>query len=458
MSSYRRVFRSLILQFKDLGLDPRLLKKINHLGFNRATEIQQVAVPVAIAGKDVLASSKTGSGKTLAFLLPAMQRMYRSKPFTRRDPRVLILTPTRELAKQVYAQLRTLNAGTPYDGALVVGGENFNDQVKAFRNDPMFVVATPGRLADHLEHRSTHLDGLEMLILDEADRMLDLGFETQLRRIHQAANHRRRQTLMFSATLDHADVVSIASDMLDNPKRISIGHSTEEHTDIKQRFILCDNLTHKEALLNHFLDTEKHDQVIIFTATREDTDRLATLLNERKLKAVALSGQMTQTQRNSIMSQFERDCHKILVTTDIASRGLDIDKVSHVINFDMPKHAEEYVHRIGRTGRAGNHGDAISLVGPKDWKSFKNVEAYLQQSMEFSAVEGLVAKFTGLKPVVKKPKKASKSNKPTTSSTEKKTSNKAAKKMDRRFYQNVAVGDEVFMPKKRTPMDPNKED
>ena len=183
------------MQFKDLGLDPRLLKKINHLGFNRATEIQQVAVPVAIAGKDVLASSKTGSGKTLAFLLPAMQRMYRSKPFTRRDPRVLILTPTRELAKQVYAQLRTLNAGTPYDGALVVGGENFNDQVKAFRNDPMFVVATPGRLADHLEHRSTHLDGLEMLILDEADRMLDLGFETQLRRIHQAANHRRRQTL-----------------------------------------------------------------------------------------------------------------------------------------------------------------------------------------------------------------------------------------------------------------------
>lgn len=147
------------------------------MAFDQATEIQRTAIPVAILGKDILASSKTGSGKTLAFLLPAMQRMYRSKPFTRRDPRVLILTPTRELAKQVFAQLKPLNAGTPYDAALIVGGENFNDQVKALRKDPMFVVATPGRLADHLEHRSTYLDGLEMLILDEADRMLDLGFE-----------------------------------------------------------------------------------------------------------------------------------------------------------------------------------------------------------------------------------------------------------------------------------------
>lgn len=178
------------------------------------------------------------------------------------------MTPTRELAKQVFAQLRTLNAGTPYDGTLIVGGENFNDQVKALRNDPMFVIATPGRLADHLEHRSTHLDGLEMLILDEADRMLDLGFEAQLRRIHEAANHRRRQTLMFSATLDHEDVVDIASDMLNAPKRISIGHSAEEHTDITQRFILCDHLDHKQVLLDKVLETEDYNQVIIFLQQR----------------------------------------------------------------------------------------------------------------------------------------------------------------------------------------------
>ncbi|MGR2769575.1 DEAD/DEAH box helicase [Photobacterium ganghwense] len=447
------------MQFNDLGLDQRLISKLNHLAFYKPTEIQQAAIPVGILGKDVLASSKTGSGKTLAFLLPAMQRMYRCKPFTRRDPRVLVLTPTRELAKQVFAQLKTLNAGTPYDGALIVGGENFNDQVKALRKDPMFVIATPGRLADHLEHRSTHLDGLEMLILDEADRMLDLGFEAQLRRIHEAANHRRRQTLMFSATLDHADVVSIASDMLNAPKRISVGHSAEAHTDIAQRFMLCDHLDHKQALLDKLLETEDYDQMIIFTATRADTDRLTTLLNERKLKAVALSGEMNQTQRNNIMSQFERDCHKILVTTDVASRGLDISKVSHVINFDMPKHAEEYVHRIGRTGRAGNKGDAISLVGPKDWKSFKNVEAFLQQSIEFTTLEGLEGKFKGLKPapkkkfVKKKPGakvQAPKSDKP--------AADKPKKKMDKRFYDNMAVGDNVFVPKKRKPETPSADE
>ncbi|MEI8592792.1 DEAD/DEAH box helicase [Photobacterium sp. Hal280] len=446
------------MHFKDLGLDQRLLKKLNHMAFSQATEIQQQAIPVAIAGKDLLASSKTGSGKTLAFLLPAMQRMYRGKPFTKRDPRVVILTPTRELAKQVYAQLRTLNAGTPYDSTLIVGGENFNDQVKALRNDPMFVVATPGRLADHLEHRSTHLNGLEMLIMDEADRMLDLGFAPELRKIHQAADHRRRQTLMFSATLDDPEVIDIASEMLNEPKRIAVGHAAQDHGDIEQRFILCDHLDHKQANLDRLLEQENYDQVIIFTATREDTNRLTELLNERKLKAVALSGNLNQTQRNNIMSQFERNVHKILVTTDIASRGLDISKVSHVINFDMPKHAEEYVHRIGRTGRAGNKGDAVSLVGPKDWKSFKNVEAFLQKQISFTALEGLEGKFKGLKPAPKKAYTPKKNTKAKPQQDKAKATSKPKKKLDKRFYDNMAVGDNVFMPKKRKPVEPSADD
>ncbi|MCG2837982.1 DEAD/DEAH box helicase [Photobacterium sp. WH77] len=428
------------------------------MAFSQATEIQQQAIPVAIAGKDLLASSKTGSGKTLAFLLPAMQRMYRGKPFTKRDPRVVILTPTRELAKQVYAQLRTLNAGTPYDSTLIVGGENFNDQVKALRNDPMFVVATPGRLADHLEHRSTHLNGLEMLIMDEADRMLDLGFAPELRKIHQAADHRRRQTLMFSATLDDPEVIDIASEMLNEPKRIAVGHAAQDHGDIEQRFILCDHLDHKQAILDRLLEQENYDQVIIFTATREDTNRLTELLNERKLKAVALSGNLNQTQRNNIMSQFERNVHKILVTTDIASRGLDISKVSHVINFDMPKHAEEYVHRIGRTGRAGNKGDAVSLVGPKDWKSFKNVEVFLQKQISFTALEGLEGKFKGLKPAPKKTYQPKKNTKVKPQQDKAKTASKPKKKLDKRFYDNMAVGDNVFMPKKRKPAEPSADD
>ncbi|WP_158136597.1 DEAD/DEAH box helicase [Vibrio navarrensis] len=437
------------LQFKDLGLDNRLLKTLKHFDFKQATKIQQQAIPVAIAGKDLLASSKTGSGKTLAFVLPILHKSLKNKALSAKDPRALILAPTRELAKQVYGELRSMLAGLSYDATLIVGGENFNDQVKALSRYPKFIVATPGRLADHLEHRSLYLDGLETLVLDEADRMLDLGFAPELRRIHNAAKHRRRQTLMFSATLDHAEVNDIASEMLDSPKRISIGVSNEEHKDITQRFYLCDHLDHKEALLDRVLSEAKYRQVIIFTATRADTDRLTEKLNQQNLKAVALSGGLTQTQRNTIMSQFERAVFKILVTTDIASRGLDIANVTHVINFDMPKHTEEYVHRIGRTGRAGNKGDAISLVGPKDWDSFKRVEAFLQQDITFSHFDDLKGKFTGLKP--RKPdyrKKAvvQKKAKPQAKSTAKKPA-----KRDKSFYQNVAVGDSIFIPKKKSP-------
>ncbi|MDK9736239.1 DEAD/DEAH box helicase [Vibrio sp. D404a] len=435
------------MHFKDLGLDNRLLKNLKHYDFKKATEIQQKAIPVAIAGKDLLASSKTGSGKTLAFVLPMIHKALKTKAFSARDPRGVILAPTRELAKQVYGELRSMLGGLSYDAALILGGENFNDQVKALRKYPRFIVATPGRLADHLEHRSLFLDGVETLILDEADRMLDLGFAPELRRIANAAKHRRRQTLMFSATLDHAEVNGIANEMLDAPKRIAIGVSNEQHLDITQKFYLCDHLDHKEAILDRVLEEAEYRQVMIFTATRADTDRLTDKLNEKKLKAVALSGNLNQTQRNAIMSQFERAVYKILVTTDVASRGIDIPNVSHVINFDMPKHTEEYVHRVGRTGRAGNKGDAISLVGPKDWDSFKRVELYLQQDLNFSVLEGLKGKFKGIKPrkpAFKKGGPAKKANKPQA----KKTAKKPVKR-DKSFHQNVAVGDTVFIPKKK---------
>lgn len=435
------------MQFKELGLDNRLLKNLKHLDFNKATEIQQRAIPVAIAGKDLLASSKTGSGKTLAFVLPMLHKSLKNKAFSAKDPRGLILAPTRELAKQVYGELRTMLAGLSYDATLIVGGENFNDQVKALRRYPKFIVATPGRLADHLEHRSLHLDGLETLVLDEADRMLDLGFAPELRRIHNAAKHRRRQTLMFSATLDHTQVNDIAIEMLNAPKQIAIGVGSDEHKDIAQKFYLCDHLDHKEAILDRILSEAQYKQVMIFTATRADTERLTDKLNEKKLKAVALSGSLTQTQRNTIMSQFERAVFKILVTTDIASRGLDITNVTHVINFDMPKHTEEYVHRVGRTGRAGNKGDAASLVGPKDWDSFKRVETYLQQDLAFSELEGLQGKFKGIKP--RKPDFRAKDKTTKKAKPQAKKSIKKPVKRDMSFHQNVAVGDNVFIPKKK---------
>lgn len=397
------------LQFSDFGIDRKLLETVDHLGFKSPTDIQQQAIPAAMAGNDLIASSRTGSGKTLAFVLPAMQRVIKQRALSKKDPRVLILAPTRELAKQVFSQLRLFTANTSYKAVLILGGENFNDQVKVLEKHPHFLVATPGRLADHLDQGHFYLEGLELLILDEADRMLDLGFAEQLDKVNKSANHRKRQTLMFSATLDHAQVNEFAMDMLKSPKRISINQGHDEHKDITKRFYLADNLDHKEALLSHVLTHEKFTQVIIFTATRSDTERLASYLSAQDIPAVGLSGELNQGQRNQIMEQFSRGQSKVLVTTDLASRGLDLVNVSHVINFDMPKHTEEFVHRIGRTGRAGSKGDAISFVGPKDWLSFKNVEGFLQSQFSFDVINELPAKFKGLKPKKdKKPKQAAK--------------------------------------------------
>lgn len=391
--------------FQELALDPRLLRSIQHLGFTQPTEIQQEAIPAVMQGKDLIVSSKTGSGKTLAYLLPMMQRLLRSKPLSAQDPRAVILAPTRELAQQIYAQLRLFVANTRLTPAFIVGGENFNDQEKILKRQPHIIVATPGRLADHLEHKSFFLQGLEMLILDEADRMLDLGFMPQLNAIHKQASHRLRQTLMFSATLDHAEVNELALSLLKDPYRVALGAGYDPHKDITQQCFFADNLTHKEALLLHFLRSESIRQLILFTATREDTDRLALLVQQNGFAAVGLNGKLTQGQRNSVMQAFAANKYQVLVTTDVASRGLDLLQVSHVINFDLPKHPEEYVHRIGRTGRAGQQGKAFSLVGPKDLAAFTGIEQFLRRPLEMAQVEGLVAKFDGTikAKVVKKP-------------------------------------------------------
>lgn len=404
------------LHFTELGIDTRLETQLAHQGITQPTDIQAHAVPTALAGHDIFAQSKTGSGKTLAFLLPAVQRVMKQKALSKRDPRVLIVAPTRELATQVFTQLRLLIAGTNIKAVKILGGENFNDQIKALRNDPHFVVATPGRLADHLKQRSLQLSGLELLIFDEADRILDLGFTDQLKLINELADHRLRQTLLFSATLDHAQVDALSRNLLKKPKQIMLSAANEQHSDIKQTLYLADHLDHKEALLEHFLNQDNVGQCIIFTATRADTSRLSESLNSKGFKSVALAGDLTQSKRLDIMDAFSRENFKILITTDVASRGLDLLSVTHVINFDLPKHAEEYVHRIGRTGRAGFKGNALSLVGPKDWASYLAIKSFLNDELSFAAVEGLKAKFKGIKEKkvtpIKPTKKAVTTNKP----------------------------------------------
>ncbi len=433
------------MQFSDLPLDHRLLKTLALKNFDEPTKIQQQAIPHAMLGKDLIASSKTGSGKTLAFLLPAVHRVLKTKAISRKDPRVLILAPTRELAKQVFLQLKWVISGQPLSAVLILGGENFNDQVKSLRRNPQFVVGTAGRVADHVDGKSLFLNGLELLVLDEADRMLDLGFAKELRQINRAADHRKRQTMMFSATLDSAELHQLTEELLNAPHRISIGSANEQHLDISQRFYLADHIEHKEALLERLLRDESYQQLIIFTATRADTERLSAKLVSNGYHSVALSADLTQSQRSNIMNGFSRGQEQILVTTDVASRGLDLLNVSLVINFDLPKLADEYVHRVGRTGRAGNKGQAISLVGPKDWPSFVNVKSFLQQDIEFSEIEGIAAKFSGLKP-----KSNKKSAKPNTKSAKNSAQNPVKKGGRKRV--NTMEGKEVgHIPMKRKP-------
>lgn len=445
--------------FEEFGFDNRILKSMSHLGFDEATEIQSRAIPEAMAGRDLLASSKTGSGKTLAYLLPALHRVYKKKALSKRDPRVVVLVPTRELAKQVFGQLRLLLAGSRFTSILIQGGENFNDQHKSLQKDPHFIVATPGRLVDHLKQRHVFLEGLELLILDEADRMLDLGFAEAMRAINAAASHRQRQTLFFSATLDNTQVSEIANELLREPSRVAVGQGFDEHTDIAQHVLLCDHLDHKEALLKHLLLGQTIKQAIIFTATKSDTVRLSESIAQWGLTTQALNGNLSQSARNKTMESFAKGQFTVLVSTDVASRGLDIANVSHVFNFDLPKQAEEFVHRTGRTGRAGFKGEAYSLVGPKDWVNFKAIEAFLQKTFTTEVIEGLEPKFKGLLP----PKPVKQVIQKTKAKAPKKASKNLTKKSSAqpRFHDNQQDGFEAFkLPPKRfeTPVSSDDED
>ncbi len=375
------------MSFTELNLSPSILKAIAGCGYAEPTPIQARAIPLVLSGRDLVASAQTGTGKTAAFVLPALQRLTAPPAERGRGPRVLVLTPTRELATQVTDAVRTYGKFMRVRSGAILGGMPYREQLRLISQPVDMIVATPGRLLDHLERGRLSLARLELLVLDEADRMLDMGFIEDVEKI-AAATPKTRQTLLFSATLD-ARVQKLASGILQEPEHVRISPQQVTHDLIDQRLMVVDDLGHKNRLLRHLLAENTLKRAIIFSATKRDADDLARVLNEQGHAAAALHGDMSQGARNRTIADMRRGKVRLLVATDVAARGLDVTGISHVINYDLPRFAEDYVHRIGRTGRAGASGIAISFVSSRELSYLDRIERYTKQTLAQHVVPGL---------------------------------------------------------------------
>ena len=360
-------------------------------GYNEPSDIQLQAIPPILEGQDLMASAPTGTGKTAAFVLPALQRLLVNKPAPGIGPRVLVLTPTRELAKQVADNIYKFTKYAQMSSSSVVGGTPYPPQIRILKKPLDLLVATPGRLIDHMQSGRIDFSRLEMLILDEADRMLDMGFVDDVKQI-AAQTPETRQTLLFSATLE-GEIDKIARQLLKKPVRIQIAGVKFKHESIAQHAHQADDYRHKRVLLSHMLNKSEVSQAIIFTATKKGADELAIRLKDEGLKCAALHGDMKQGMRRRTVENLKRGKINVLVATDVAARGLDIKGISHVINFDLPMQAEDYVHRIGRTGRGGASGVAVSLVGPQDWMLLSRIEKFIDARLDMTEIEGLEPKL-----------------------------------------------------------------
>lgn len=356
------------MAFSSLKLHPNLLKGIKELGFARPTPIQLDAIPPAMDGRDVLACAATGSGKTAAFLLPILHQLI-ERP--RGTTRALVVTPTRELAAQIAEHLNELAVHTPITAAAVFGGVGMGPQEHAFRSGVDVIIATPGRLLDHLRHQYAQLDKLEFLVLDEADRMLDMGFLPEIRKLLRLLPA-KRQTLFFSATMP-APIVTLTRELLHNPAMIRIERQSTPATGITQAvYPVSQEL--KPALLLELLNRDAMQDVLVFTRTKHRANRLQTYLARNGIEAERIHGNRSQTQRTAALAGFKNGTYRVLVATDIAARGIDVEELGHVVNFDVPMVPEDYIHRIGRTGRAEATGDAFTFVAPDEEGELKAIE------------------------------------------------------------------------------------
>jgi len=379
------------LSFQSLNLHPSILKAVTDQGYKEATPIQIKAIPEILLKKHVLATAQTGTGKTAAFVLPILHFLSQNENKIK-GPRTLIVSPTRELANQITDSIKKYSRYLKMNSVTITGGMSYTLQNRLLSKPIDILIATPGRLLDLYQQKKINLKAVEVMVLDEADKMLDMGFVPDIRKIFNATN-KDQQMLMFSATLDQ-NVSKIAQEFLSSPTQITIKSETNGHVNIEQSLYFVDNQSHKQKLLHHFLEGEDVNQAIIFTATKRQADRLSDDLYDLNIKSSSLHGDMSQGSRTKTINRFKRNEIKVLVATDLASRGIDVKHITHVINYDLPRFAEDYVHRIGRTGRANKKGLAISLVNATDRDLLRKVERFTNLKIEVKTVPGMEAKNT----------------------------------------------------------------
>jgi len=374
------------MKFTELGLNESLLKAIKEQGYATPTPIQAQAIPVVIEGKDVLAAAQTGTGKTAGFTLPLLERLSRSKPQMRKKQiRVLVLTPTRELAAQVADSMKTYGKYMPYTSTVIFGGVGINPQLATIRKGVDIVIATPGRLLDIAGQEGIDFSALECLVLDEADRMLDMGFIHDIKKL-MALMPKKRQTLLFSATFSK-EIKALASGLLKQPVLVEVARENATAEQISQVVHPVEK-SRKRELLAQLIKTKKWSQVLVFTRTKHGANRLCKQLEDYSgIKAAAIHGNKSQGARTKALADFKEGRVKVLVATDIAARGIDIDQLPHVVNFELPNVPEDYVHRIGRTGRAGMKGEAVSLVCVDEHDLLKNIERFTKSSISKVEIE-----------------------------------------------------------------------
>jgi len=370
--------------FNQLGLTAELLRAIDESGYREATPIQQQAIPLVLEGRDVLAGAQTGTGKTAGFALPVLQHLQKSTT-NRRKVRALVLTPTRELAAQVSESVRDYGRHLPFRAATVFGGVSINTQIARLKKGVDVVVATPGRLLDHMQRKTIDLSGIEILVLDEADRMLDMGFVHDIRKILKVLP-KERQNLLFSATFPK-EIRQLAANLLNAPTEIQVAACNTTADRVKQIVHPVDK-RRKREMLSHRIGKENWQQVLVFTRTKHGANRLAGQLTADGLNSVAIHGNKSQGARTKALRDFKSGSVRVLVATDIAARGLDIDRLPHVVNYELPHVPEDYVHRIGRTARAGQEGHAVSLVCVDEQKLLNDIERLLNCKIEKEVIPG----------------------------------------------------------------------